>query len=496
MPLEINFGLDATQLKTGQKSPVIWSEKQVVNPHILLVGMSGSGKTHNLRHFVNQFVESADHDLRVHVFDIHGDIRIEGASSVMFSEQTSYGLNPLVVNPDPHYGGVRKTIQSFISILNKSRALGVKQESVIRNLLVDLYSSFGFQINRPETWLVQQNEGALDAIDGRIYLEVPFAEKDDARALGAKWDADGRKGWWVAEGDYRGAITRWPPRLIGRRQPTIADLLSHAGIVQKRVFMGANHKSIVALESFQRASRAYQRRLVDSLKHGEGRGPAEDPETDSEVEKAGEKAIEAYASYVKEVKTGRELDSFMRYDSADVLKSVVDRLENLNSIGIFRAVPPPFDESAPVWRYQLKALSMQERKLFVLFKLQELFVNAIQRGESKTVREVIILDEAHAFCDDNEDNIINTIAREARKFGLALVAASQAPNHFTEDFLTSVGTKMVLGIDEMYWDGASRRLKLDMKALGWIKLRQTCAVQVKETNEARNLWKWVVLPRG
>jgi hypothetical protein len=176
----------------------------------------------------------------------------------------------------------------------------------------------------------------------------------------------------------------------------------------------------------------------------------------------------------------------MRFDSADVLKSVVDRLENLNSVGIFRSHLPPFNSGCPVWRYQIKALSMEERKLFMLFRLQELFLNAVQRGESNRIHDVIILDEAHAFCDDDEDNIINTIAREARKFGVALIAASQAPNHFTEDFLTSVGTKVVLAIDEMFWDGTSRKLKLDTKALEWIKPRQTCSIQLKSTLESKN----------
>ncbi|WP_240533847.1 hypothetical protein [Aeromonas veronii] len=117
----------------------------------------------------------------------------------------------------------------------------------------------------------------------------------------------------------------------------------------------------------------------------------------------------------------------MKYDSTDVLKSVVDRLENLNAIGIFKAVPPPFDPASQVWRYNIKALSMEERKLFVLFRLEEIFADAVQRGEQDDVVEVVILDEAHIYADDDPDNIINNIAKEARKFGLAMICASQSP---------------------------------------------------------------------
>jgi DNA helicase HerA-like ATPase len=199
--------------------------------------------------------------------------------------------------------------------------------------------------------------------------------------------------------------------------------------------------------------------------------------------------------YICAVKTGSEFDDYIRYDSAEVLKSVVDRLENLNSIGIFRSQMPPFDPAAPVWRYHLKALSMEERKLFVLFRLEEIFMAALQRGEQQQIRDIVILDEAHAFHDDDAENIINTIAREARKFGLGMIAASQSPTHFTEDFLTSVGTKVCLAIDEMFWDGAARKLRLDVKALEWIKPRRTCAVQIKATTESKNAWRWVVLPQ-
>ncbi len=502
MGLEIKFGLEAAKLKAGEKQDVVWREFDVVNPHILLVGMSGSGKTHNLIRMAQNLDSTADEPIRVHVFDVHGDIDIPGASMVMFSEQTSHGLNPLLVNPDPHHGGVRKRIQSFISILNRTRALGTKQENVIRNLLHDLYSAHGFMLNDPSTWIVQSTDTDIETVDGRLYLDVPFSDKGEVSALGATWDGGDRKGWWIFAEEYEGSICRWQPRRAKRRHLTMDDLLAHARMVQKRVFMGTNQQAVMALESFQRTAKAHQKKMIDALKTSNGRtgssgdGSRVDPEAQEAMEKAGQKAIAAYTEYIQSVKTGAELDNHIRYDSADVLKSVVDRLENLNSIGIFRSKLPQFDPSRTVWRYHIKALSMEERKLFVLFRLEELFLNAVQRGEQKRIRDVIILDEAHAFCDDDEENIINTIAKEARKFGLALIAASQAPNHFTEDFLTSVGTKVVLAIDESFWDGASRKLRLEVKALEWIKPRQTCAVQIKSTSDFKNAWRWVIVPKS
>ena len=42
---------------------------------------------------------------------------------------------------------------------------------------------------------------------GRL-LEVPFAEKDQAKALGAKWNPEAKK-WFVPEGIDQGKFSKW-----------------------------------------------------------------------------------------------------------------------------------------------------------------------------------------------------------------------------------------------------------------------------------------------
>lgn len=37
------------------------------------------------------------------------------------------------------------------------------------------------------------------ACEGKVFLNVPFAEKDAAKSLGARWDAT-RKKWYVPQG--------------------------------------------------------------------------------------------------------------------------------------------------------------------------------------------------------------------------------------------------------------------------------------------------------
>ena len=46
------------------------------------------------------------------------------------------------------------------------------------------------------------------AVPVRTYLDVPFLEKDEAKALGARWDPQRRQWWAPADVDPR-AFSRW-----------------------------------------------------------------------------------------------------------------------------------------------------------------------------------------------------------------------------------------------------------------------------------------------
>lgn len=83
------------------------------------------------------------------------------------------------------------------------------------------------------------------------------------------------------------------------------------------------------------------------------------------------------------------------------------------------------------------------------------------------------------FMDQDPDNIISIMANEIRKFGTALVCASQAFTHFSLDFMGSTATKIILGIDELHWEKTSRQLQLDKKWLEWIIPQRTALIQMK-----------------
>jgi putative DNA primase/helicase len=59
--------------------------------------------------------------------------------------------------------------------------------------------------------LGKQGPEALAGSEGRTYLEVPFKEKEAAKALGARWDK-GEKSWYVPPGIGLEAFGKWLPK--------------------------------------------------------------------------------------------------------------------------------------------------------------------------------------------------------------------------------------------------------------------------------------------
>lgn len=443
--MRVTFGVDAGAAARHENVPVVWDTARAVNGHALVIGMTGAGKTYTLRRMIAEGLASAGNEVpRCHVFDVHGDIDgIPGASTVRFSETTEYGLNPLTVDSDPHAGGVRKRIQSFIAAINRtSRLLGGKQEAVLRSLLTDLYAANGFFVDNPASWTLED---------------------------------DGRR--------------RFP-----KKYPTLQDAHRYAFHKLKSLYLGSDQKALQALEGVNRTAKALHKKFLATQR--QATGPEEAERKDAELEKAIEAARVEYERYLAAIRTGNELSEFIKYDSRDVLKSVVERLENLNGIGVFKPGTPPFDAAAPVWRYDLHSLGLDERKMFVHFQLEEIFRRAVARGPQSRLRDVLVLDEGHIYLDNDPANICNTIAKEARKFGIAMVFASQSPTHFPEDVMAAVATKIILGIDEQYWTGGATKLGLTTKALAWIKPQETALIQCKQIGQTQSKFHWTHLQRA
>lgn len=488
--------------RNGATSAIALDTQRAVNGHGLFVGTSGTGKTHMIRHAVTGVVNSAAacrRPLRVHVFDVHGDITIPGASSAMFSQSTPWGFNPLELNPDPHFGGVRAVVEQFIRDIGRQKAVGVKQEAQLRYLLEDLFAQRGFHIDDAASWVPEDPRvirAKLAGKEGRIYLDVAYEHRErfksllrlpDGQFIGG-WDGD-LKCWWVTKEHYEGDLLMWSPRVLFKSSPTVDDLVAFAESKLKAMTMGGNGASTALLLEHMRAATLFHRRAQELSRKGEGLSDAERSDMEVKLDATRQKAIDSYDSFLQSVFHGRELHEILRYNSVDVLTSVYERLQNLRAAGIFREGTPPFASQAAVWRYDLKPLSVEVQRLFVAVVVRRIFERAVQRGEQSDVTEVIVIDEASRFTYDDDDNILNVIANEGRKFGVALWCAAQSPIQFSDDFLKNVAFKVVLGLAESDVRKSVSKLGISETDHGQIVARKRGLVQVRHAGELQASFK-------
>lgn len=492
--MQINFGLNSFRLSKGVSEPVIWDSQQATNSHMLFMGMTGSGKTHALRKVINnlshQSLQSGAPDFKIHVFDVHGDIRGIHESVVHYSESAGFGINPLVLNPDPDHGGVRKRINSFLNTLQNATAkMGARQEAIAASLFEDLYAYYGFKKDDYHTWDVNS---VVDSGDGILFLDVPYDERANAKKYGAKWNP-AQKCWYVDAINYKGEIEQYPIKKdvdsgSARRYPTLNDASKFFYSKMEEAFIGVGREGALALKEFHKATSRYNT-LLAKTHYGDSSGNVQlTEEEQAKIDKAAESVRAAVEHYLSKNGTEKTLKEAILYSSLDTLTSIHQRINNLIASGVFRDNAPPLDPSAPVHRHALRALSHEEQKMFVLFSLERIFEAALQRGETKEIRDVIVVDEASKFFDNDPRNPLNVIALEGRKFGLCLICASQAPTHFSESFLGSVATKVILGLDEMYWEPSRRKLNIEADRMKWVTPQKEMLVQIKQNGVSLNPW--------
>lgn len=504
--MKVNIGFDADDFnRKGLFNDLFWDRKQLSSPHILVIGDTGTGKSTRVRQFISGLVSGfqqnsslTSKDFKIHIFDVHDDLKCENESSAKYNEIAKHGINPLELSNDPEFGGVRKRIASFIDIIEQStHALGGKQVAMLRNILTDVYRLKGFNPEDPDSWVVEQTRQYLP--EDIVWLSTTFEEKDKVKALGAKWDPE-RSTWYIEYKDYTTELEPWAPQELTSKNevktyPTLDDALNFARQKLKENFVGLGAEGVIAMQNLiKKTSKLSKLKLNQLKKQQQAKAQHADYHTsrDEAYEKAAEEVLTAVDKYIYCDHEDEEIDNLLKYSSKEVLKSVVERLENFKATGIFKSINPEFVQSKPIRRHRINALNDSEQKLFVLFQLRRIFEKAKEKGETNQIRDVIVLDESAKFFDEKDTNPLNKIALEARKYGILLIAASQSPTHFSADFISSVGTKICLGLDATYWAHSANKLNTSLESIKSIRPRKDFLVHMKIVGEKPE-WKKVLL---
>lgn len=413
----VEFGVPT---HSEDKSPIAWDNAVATNAHMCIVGPSGSGKSFRCDALTTELAKQGEaqskafggrNPVRVVVVNVHGDLcqnlspRL--CQTIEFHEQSEFGLPPLEILDDPEMGGVRRRANSFIRLMMRDNALGIRQQSALYYLLEEGYRRFGFLVDDPRTW------------------SLHFDPRPGARP-GSK------------------------------RYPTLTDLKES---VWRRLVMMKMGQTAPAVTELTKVIKLAQKRQRFRTQIAKGGLTEEDSDKLlAQFRKAQEETIEAFKKGMDAIDRASEqaegegddpgnvLRELMLWDNADAVKSLYDRLNFLERAGIFKGRDPDFDERIPVHNYDISGLTdLGEQRMFVDALLERIFIQAKRRGRADGADTFIVLDEAHLFVVSDGDHIINRIIKEGRKFGIGLVFASQNFEHFSKDLLTSASVKLILG---------------------------------------------------
>ena len=417
--MKIKMGDHKFPQKDGTNN-VIWDPGEAISAHGIIVGSSGTGKTYRLRVIIRQMIEQ-NRNVNIHILDVHGDIAPSARNRVVFSEATEYGLNPLEIEIDPEFGGIRKRINSFVDTMNRStHKLGARQEAVLRALLAELYERNGYDSKDASTW------------DPRTNPRVAGKSR------------------------------------VTKRHPNISDLHNLCAWRTKNLIMGAGSEALKALNEVNKSQKKLSRL----------RRKPDDTET-AKLTMAKENLKAMVIDYIDKLETGFELDELLNFDNIEIMKAILERLKRLDAAGIFKDQPPMFSSNDPLRVYDIKALQEDEQKMFAEVLMERLFIEAKARGPQKHPDTFIVIDEAHLFLSPDREHVINRMAREIRKFGVGLIIVSQNFDHFPEDIIANSAMTLILGMHDMHHEKAARKLGLQRDRLKFIKPQQTALIQIR-----------------
>jgi|UPI0005607BD6 Helicase HerA, central domain len=453
MPMQHYLGLSEYHYRQKHENfPVYYQPERLINAHMLLCGMSGTGKSFQSLRFLESAAQSG---VEIDVFDVHEELdKLPGAIACKYSQATGYGYNPLVLDTDTHAGGVNRQVDFIVGLIKQlTPQFGAKQEAALRNILTDTYTANWIRQNDPKTWYRKK---------------ITEAERN-AIVTAKRW------------GELR------------QYYPTIDDLMSYMTRKIVALTIGGDNKCAAAFDNLARL-----RTKLTGLqgKYAKASNDEDIQKLEGQILAAKEKCKEGYAEFIDAMKTGREIDDILKYDSVDVLTSVMQRLQLLNSTGIFRANEPPFGSSR-VRVHQIKSLTTDQQVLFVKLRLREIFERRKQQGATTSgteLKHIIFLDEAHKYFSKESDDIINVLAKEARKFGIGLWCASQQPTEFPESFLTNVGATVLLGIHSSFWKRSASMLRISEDGLKYIKPKEVMAIKLQKDGEADPSFRNVIVP--
>jgi len=407
---------------------VYWDYRAEQNPHLMIVGKSGSGKTYLLRKILNHFALNEKGKINIFVIDFHGDLEIEDAQTIEYNknDETSSGIGVFEFDFFSKAGGIYNRVDELVKIFENSffPQMSPLRKALLKKLLLDVYIQKGYDPDDKKTWdkpleQLPTLEDLAKLIKTLVEILKDMKKKKQEQAL------------------YSVSIEFFK------------DLMQNKNAFDEK-------------ELLEKADEIYERYKTELLQ--------EDLNIE---EKLGIKNFNFYTK--KNVLSG--LETIEIYINAMIESK------------IFSKNNPSFQKGKNVFRFNLKYLEDDLMLFIANLIIQRIFTKLRMRYEYKQDENVdintfIVIDESKLILPNKEKNndlhYINRIVSEARKFGLGIILASQRMAHYSQEMVSNVASKIILNTDESEQIVIRKKLALkDDKIFSQIKSKQYGIAYIK-----------------
>lgn len=408
----------------SQKYDLDLDKKELENSHLLFSGGSGSGKTYNLKRVMS---ELAKKQKVLVVIDYHGDLKTVGENLIKFSyANDTHAINPFELELDVEQGGVKTQAEVVLRILGtyfftKGR-ITKKQENLLEEIILDTYATKGIIQDDISTWnkpvpTMKDLGKVFEYIMRRAEGKVEADEADDAEEnvlMSIKSSLNAIK---KIVTDFK-AI---------KGTPLQTEMIEHLKVLKEKtdgIIMDE-----VELEKGEISNMDFSKIKIDYY-----------------LQQGNIKSFMNLYNYVYKVANINFFGS-----NLPKLKRGINRID----LSAFTSIGKPLIA-----------------KLISELLMQKFFRSAMVRGEYKFSKQyipgtkfdrVIVIDESKIAMPSGVEkndhfNIINRIVTESRKFGLAIILASQRIDHYSDEMLSNISTKIILGAKAIDYNRISKAI--------------------------------------
>jgi type IV secretory pathway VirB4 component len=260
--------LKPTGILLGQTTH--WDPHRLPNPHVVVIGASGSGKTQTLKAMAYELANYGRKQILI--IDFHGDQSLPDEVVYPLHMASPHGINPLTVNPDPEGGGPHLQAIQVAMLIRKTLTLGPIQEGHLLETLKEIYLRSGILQSQPGTW--QQDPPTFADLEKAIEEHVEAGSTDYAKLqikLAATFSygifSRPQPSLWVSN-LIRIDVSKLPPALGS----IAAESLAHQLMNQHRLLGESAPKTFLfideAKEMPKTSGSALDRIIMDGRKYG------------------------------------------------------------------------------------------------------------------------------------------------------------------------------------------------------------------------------------